>query len=343
MTLLRRIKRRLKSVCISKSNEPIREITFPELTPAELAEIQRHFPLSKFFILGHGRSGTTLLARLVRLHPEVHCNWQAHFFTKKHPLVSALPTAELDEWLGRRSNQWAFEQDLTTPILRVVCDYIMEREANRLGKRIVGDKSPDSSPNVAVPLLKNVYPEARLIHIVRDGRDAVLSRRFQLFIDAPGVLDPADLAIRDDLQRDRGSFGRGKRSVFTPVWLEKAATNWSCNVHNTDAAARELFGECYSWLRFEDLISDPVSWLTKIWSFLGGRSPEEDIWQTVEQEMQSNPAVTWQEEKAPEMVKDLKRGMVGGWMNIFTDDDRRLFERIAQEELIRWGYEVSGS
>ena len=50
----------------------IREI--PDLTKEEVEEAKSFFPMDKFFIFGHARSGTTLLARLVRLHPEVHCN-----------------------------------------------------------------------------------------------------------------------------------------------------------------------------------------------------------------------------------------------------------------------------
>ena len=115
---------------------PLKELKL--IVDQELAEIKHLFPLPKYFILGHGRSGTTLLGRLIQLHPEVNCNWQAHFFTKRHPLASVLSTAELGEWLERRSNRWAFEQDLATPIIRVVCDYIMEREVKKLGKCLVG-------------------------------------------------------------------------------------------------------------------------------------------------------------------------------------------------------------
>jgi hypothetical protein len=47
----------------------------PAITVEEVAEIKQFFPREKFFIFGHARSGTTLLMRLVRLHPEVHCNY----------------------------------------------------------------------------------------------------------------------------------------------------------------------------------------------------------------------------------------------------------------------------
>ena len=61
----------------------------PAITSEEMAEIKQFFPREKFFIFGHARSGTTLLVRLIRLHPEVHCNYQAHFFTRK-PLLKSL-------------------------------------------------------------------------------------------------------------------------------------------------------------------------------------------------------------------------------------------------------------
>src|SRR5574341_1950656 len=84
--------------------------SIPAITPEEVAEIKQFFPREKFFIFGHARSGTTLLTRLARLHPEVHCNYQAHFFTRKPLLKSLVDTPEAEEWLARRSNRWRSEE-----------------------------------------------------------------------------------------------------------------------------------------------------------------------------------------------------------------------------------------
>ncbi|MCE9646934.1 MAG: sulfotransferase [Chloroflexi bacterium] len=80
--------------------------SIPAITAEEVAEIKQFFPREKFFILGHARSGTTLLMRLARLHPEVHCNYQAHFFTRQPLLKSLVNTPEAEEWLTRKSNRW---------------------------------------------------------------------------------------------------------------------------------------------------------------------------------------------------------------------------------------------
>ncbi len=110
----------------------------------EVDEVKQFFPMEKFFIFGHARSGTTVLARLIRLHPQVHCNYQAHFFTRPPLLQSLVANKEVGEWLQRGSNRWNRGADLSPVILRVTADYIMEREARQLGKTIVGDKSPSS-------------------------------------------------------------------------------------------------------------------------------------------------------------------------------------------------------
>ncbi|HLA06742.1 MAG TPA: sulfotransferase, partial [Anaerolineales bacterium] len=100
----------------------------PMITPEEVAEIKQFFPREKFFIFGHARSGTTLLMRLVRLHPEVHCNYQAHFFTRQPLLKSLVDSPEAEEWLRRKSNRWNRGRDLSPLILRAAADFIMERD-----------------------------------------------------------------------------------------------------------------------------------------------------------------------------------------------------------------------
>src|SRR5215470_6019638 len=109
--------------------------SIPDITTEEVAEIRQFFPREKFFIFGHARSGTTLLMRLVRLHPEVHCNYQAHFFTRRPLLKSLVDSPEAEEWLRRKSNRWNEGRDLSPLILRASADFIMERDARREGKR----------------------------------------------------------------------------------------------------------------------------------------------------------------------------------------------------------------
>src|SRR5688500_15827926 len=142
--MLSRLKSAARILLKGDSKKKKRDL-IPNITSAEVAEIRQFFPREKFFILGHARSGTTLLMRLARLHPEVHCNYQAHFFTRQPLLKSLVNTPEAEEWLGRKSNRWNEGGDLSALVLRAAADIVMEREAAHAGKRIVGDKSPSST------------------------------------------------------------------------------------------------------------------------------------------------------------------------------------------------------
>ena len=171
-----------------KNRNPI-----PAITSEEVAEIKQFFPREKFFIFGHARSGTTLLMRLVRLHPEVHCNYQAHFFTRQPLLKSLVDTPEAEEWLQRKSNRWNQGRDLSPLVLRAAADLILERDAAKEGKRIVGDKSPSSTIHgQAVRDLHAVYPDAKLVYIVRDGRDVLISERFRNLVEESKFLKADD-------------------------------------------------------------------------------------------------------------------------------------------------------
>ena len=77
---------------IPSNNSGIQTDVFdiPDISPEEIAEAKNFFPREKFFIFGHARSGTTLLTRLVRLHPDVYCNYQAHFFSRAPLLLSLI-------------------------------------------------------------------------------------------------------------------------------------------------------------------------------------------------------------------------------------------------------------
>ncbi|HEY5902062.1 MAG TPA: sulfotransferase, partial [Anaerolineales bacterium] len=262
--------RRAARILFRDEPEKKKRVSIPAITAEEVAEARQFFPRDKFFIFGHARSGTTLLMRLIRLHPEVHCSYQAHFFTRRPLLKSLVDTPEAEEWLRRKSNRWNDGADLSPLVLRAAADMIMEREAARLGKRIVGDKSPSSTIHgQAVRDMHAVYPDAKLIYIVRDGRDVLVSERFRNLVEESKFLTPEDRRIIQDLRRDPAPFSDGRRSIFTPEVLKRIADGWVQNLEETDAEARRLYGPNYCSLRYEDLLAQPFDEMRKLWEFLG--------------------------------------------------------------------------
>jgi len=334
-----RISRSLKLFFTGRArNTSLREI--PAIGPEDLAEIKQFFPMQKYFIFGHARSGTTLLARLIRVHPDVHCNWQAHFFTRPPLLSSILADKKFEAWLSRPSNRWNRGRDLSPVALRAMSDYILERDAVKEGKTVVGDKSPNVLlGGEAVREMHRIYPDASLIYIVRDGRDTLISHRFQNFIDGPQFLSQADLKLRDAFADDPESFLSGRRSVFTSDALKSMAASWAENVTQTDQLGHQFFGDRYFSLRYEDLLARPYEMLSKVWTFLGVNP--ETLEAKVAEEMAQNPDAEWQSEKAPELASALEKGKRGSWKQLFTDSDKESFKKIAGSVLVTWGYEQS--
>lgn len=326
---------------VLKGSQPVhRTAPIPAISAQEIAEARQFFPLDKFFIFGHARSGTTLLTRLIRLHPEVHCNYQGHFFTRMPTVEALVDSPEIEAWFTRRSNRWNQGRDLSPLVVRAVVDFIMEREGRPLGVKVVGDKSPNSLlDGEAVVRLHKVYPDSKLIFIVRDGRDAAVSHRFQAFIDATQHLTDDDWAIRADFERNPEVYLRGERSIFTEKGIRAAAEGWVRNLQETDQQARRLFGDRYLALRYEDLLAKPWHEMVRLWSFLGVDTQRAELPGTLETELASNPDKDWQQEKAGELVEPLQKGKSGSWRDLFTARDRAIFRRIAGQTLVDWRYE----
>lgn len=341
--MLRNVARQLKLstrtlLTGQKSSEQRQGI--PAITLEEVSEAKKFFPLDKYFVFGHARSGTTLLVRLIRLHPDVHCNYQAHFFTRPPLLESLVDREDVETWLSRPSNRWNQGRDLSPLLLRVTADFIMEREARHLDKSIVGDKSPSSLLHgEAVRLMHKVYPDARLIYIVRDGRDAIVSHRIQSFIDASQHLSEEDLQIKEAFSRDAEPFLRGERSIFTRKGFHRAVEGWNRNVMETDKLGKEIFGGMYFSLRYEDLLKQPWEYLSRLWAFLMANVDATGLKESVVEEMQKNPDAEWQRQKAGDLIEPLEKGKQGSWRELFTTQERKVFKEIAGRTLIEWGYE----
>ena len=311
----------------------------PEITTGEVEEIKQFFPREKFFIFGHARSGTTLLMRLIRLHSEVHCNYQAHFFTRQPLLKSLVDTPEAEEWLTRKSNRWNQGRDLSPLVLRAASDFIMERDAAREGKMIVGDKSPSSTIHgQAVRDLHAIYPDAKLIYIVRDGRDVLISERFRNLVEESRFLNTEDRRIIEELRKDQSQFMNGTRSIFTESVIRRVAAGWRKNLQETEDEGRKFFGEHYRSLRYEDLLTHPVREMRKLWNFLGVDA-DHSLEKAIFEEMSSNPDEEWQAKRNEDIASFLPKGHAGNWRMLFTAKDKVIFKEVAGDMLVKWNYE----
>ena len=301
-----------------------------------------------FFVVGQQKSGTTWLMRMLDAHPEVLCRGEGRFFGRgwrqesvkekdaKRP-PSSLYNAVLDAeylrlWIER--SVWSHDDDPdehTDNLLRMAVDYFLMAELSKTGKRLVGDKSPLLNPDTIEEIFA-VYPEARVIHIIRDGRDAAVSavhhsRNFGMGKNAR--------ARREARPNDPGGSGE---SVFAGNSLGRMAAEWAARVGRTIEDGPALLGGNYAEVRYEDLLEGPEREMARLLSFLGAEADPDVVGRCVGAasfERLSRGRRRGEEDP----TSFFRKGVAGDWKSVFTHRDREVYKREAGGLLVRLGYE----
>jgi hypothetical protein len=145
-----------------------------------------------FFVVGRGRSETSWLRILLNSHPEIMCWGEGRFFErsfKREDLEqlqlenippsslyrAILESRYLRSWIDR--SVWAKGEETDkhlTSLTRLAVDYFLAEQRSKTNKRLVGDKTPYVSAEV-IEEISTIYPEAKVVHIIRDGRDVAVS------------------------------------------------------------------------------------------------------------------------------------------------------------------------
>lgn len=201
------------------------------------------------FIVGRGRSGTTLVRAILDSHPLLAIPGESHF------LVSMATCRRYREKNGRvdirgfvadllasaHFRAWGLaEGEVSDSYLRDppgnIADALRrpyELYARMQGKPRYGDKTPIHV--LHIPLLSQLFPEARFLHVIRDGRNVALS-----YLSVP----------------------------FGPDTLVEAALRWKWAVRSGRRAGMRLGPTRYMEIRYEALVEDPESVMRGVCSFL---------------------------------------------------------------------------
>lgn len=275
-----------------------------------------------FFIGGVVKSGTTWLQILLNAHPQVSCNGEAHF-TRLAPLLRrALDQhseliAEKNESIFKELSGYPRLSDEDYQYLLASCItlYLYRQSKAKPAAQAVGEKSPKNllSFNVFTPL----FPTAKFIHIVRDGRDCAVSGWFHNLRVTP------EWTIKT-----HGSMDRYVTS-FMDSWAKDVSAAQAIVEANPTRA---------HLVRYEDLIADTGRILAGLFEFLGIYADDTLLAQcrsTASFETLSGGRAAGEEN----LNSFFRKGVTGDWRNHIRPDLLATIRERAGTSLDRFGYE----
>lgn len=272
------------------------------------------------FFVGCPRSGTTLLRRIGEAHTKlamVHeTRWIARTWEQRRGLTAnGLVTARLIERMRdpRRLEPLSMNvEDLYAldaegmhfaKFVTTLFDHYASREA----KPLVGDKSPGYVRYIST--LHGLWPSAKFVHIVRDGRDVALS-----------VLD---------WRKGATSF-----ATFDEDPIATIAVWWEWYVRLGREAAGGVRG-LYHELRYESLVGDKEAECRRLCVFLGIEY-EPQMLQFHAGKTKLKPGLSSKSSWLP-ITAGLR-----DWRTQMDPDDARCFEAAAGDLMDELGYERVG-
>lgn len=317
-------------------------------------DVGGEFPM--FFLLGFAKSGTSWLTRTLNSHPEILCRGEGIFFGRGSELglqrglitptslYGALADSEnLRGWL--EGSIWTRNDDVDqhlNNLTRMALKYVLGEKLAASGKRIVGDKTPFVSTD-DMAHISLLVPEAKVIHIIRDGRDITVSAMHHLWnnaTDAGGHLNikPEEIAKRDAYREDPAAFLSTGQSIFDETRLRMGfAKSWRNLTASAIKQGPGLLGENYTEVRYEDLLEHPFEETRRLLKFLDARSDDETVERCVQ--MTSFEQVSQRKRGEEDSASFFRKGVAGDWKNVFNERDRRVFKEVAGDLLIELEYE----
>ena len=267
-----------------------------------------------FFILGAGRSGTSLLSRMLNQHPNLAVPPESHLYNTFYPwlryygdltlprnranlVADTVASGPLRDWSPRLRADEVLAQ-IDGDGFGAVVNGVMRAWAAKQGKRRWGEKTPKH-----VEYWKQIsvdFKASPVIHVVRDGRDVALSMMEARF---------------------------GPKSIYS------CARAWKSYLHQMEDLRKGLPHELFLEIFYEELLGNSERVLREICEFLGERYAPKMLFYYRDKSPYPTDVRNRKNLTKPVMVENKEK-----WRSRMSEDDVRVFEAVAGDALARYRY-----
>ena len=275
--------------------------------------------ISPFFIIGCGRSGSTLLRSILTAHTKIAIPPESYVLQavyRKFHLYRFMPWEDLVRMIvavfQSHKEFYTWQIDLT-PLYQTL--FKLEKNKRSLagildeiytyysrekypGAEIWGDKTPLNT--LYLPWISKIFPRAKYIHIIRDGRDVVAS-----YLKA-GLIDN----------------------------IEDACFRWNESIRIALKFSRSRSAAQYMDLSYEDMVNHPEEQIKRICGFL------QVDYEAGMLERGKNTALGDVENLSHHgnVLKPISGESIGKWKTQFSPEEQKKVSRLLQRNLIRLRY-----
>ena len=295
----------------------------------QLQEFETFLNSELFFIVGLPKSGTTWVQHLLNHHDDIVCRGESHFFDilfpqiqrsfqyyNKEILQQAGIIAHLKEYGGHVDSLHYKIDDTHLILLYCISIMLQKWKSSENNALVLGEKTPDSINHLN--LINSLFPQSKIIHVIRDGRDCATSGWF------------FNLSEMGNDKNVKQSF-----DDYAVNFLKQ----WKSNIAVAQNIGAEL-GSRYCEIRYEKLLEQPNIEVTKLARFLGVREDKKMIAQSVSKASFKNMG-----DGRPQgnefNTAFVRKGISGDWRNHFSPELNHHSYDIAGDLLKSLGYPSS--
>lgn len=280
----------------------------------EIVEGEKNVP---FFIISCGRSGSSLLSRMLNCHPRLAVPGESHLFkifyrwlkyygdlneagNRERLVDDILSTFHIRNWsppLGRER----VLSSIKTPTFAGVVDAVMKSWAESQGKMRWGEKTPQHVYHWREIL--ECFPQGKVIHIVRDGRDVAAS-----FVKAP----------------------------FGPKTFYAAAKRWVRELGEIEQLKATIAPGNFHEIRYEELLDAPEPVLSGLCDFLGECFAPDML-----EFYKRIPSTYAEATNSVNLKQPLLRENKEKWRTRMHPKDLRTVEAVAWNILVKYRYDLA--